>query len=69
MTKVRTENEPHDPTHKVEDAGDEVAREAKGGLEGGEDAVEDSREDLEEGGDEVLEAGDEGGHGCCCCWT
>ena len=62
VKQKRTKHEPHNPTHEIEQRSDKVAREAKGGLEGGDDAVEDAGEDFEEGGDEVLEAGDEGGH-------
>lgn len=51
-----TKHEPHNPTHQVENAGDQIAREAEDGLDGREAGVEDAGEDFEEGGEEVGDA-------------
>ena len=37
--KGQTKDETQNPTHEIEDAGDEVAGKGEEGLEGGEDAV------------------------------
>ena len=62
MKVALTKYEPHKPTHEVEDARNDILREAKDGLQGGEDAVEDAAEDFEEGGEEVGDAVYNGGH-------
>ena len=61
--KVHTKHEPHNPTHKVENACDQIAREAEDGLDGREAGVEDAGDDFEERGEKVGDAGCEGGHG------
>lgn len=55
-------HESHKPTHEIEDARNDILREAEDGLQRGEDAVEDAAEDLEEGGEEVGYAVYDRGH-------
>lgn len=69
MSALLTEHESHQPAHEVEDARDQIPREAEDGLDGGEDAADDAGEDFEEGGDEVGDACRDGGHGCGLRWV
>ena len=68
MSALLTEHESHQPAHEIEDARDQILREAEDGLDGGEDAADDAGEDFEEGGDEVGDACRDGGHGCVVRW-